>query len=279
MPLFKMPEFLILLIVSLALCCIGFKRFVWFMSIGYGLSAAGIGAALLVMALIRGDYSVIFLIQCLLFVIYGIRLGGFLLVRELKNKGYRAKLEEIGANTAPPIFVSIFMWIYCGAIYVCQAAGPCYRFANGFASKPNVCAYIGVAISAIGILLEATADKQKTAQKAKNPDMPAMEGLFKLCRCPNYFGEILFWTGNIISGIGAVQGAQWIVAIIGYVEIVGVMFSGAKRLEKRHIKNYGSKPEYNAYADKTPILIPFLPIYHMVKPGEEEKAVKKGGKK
>ena len=30
----------ILLVVSLALCSIGFYRFVWFMSVGYGFSAA-----------------------------------------------------------------------------------------------------------------------------------------------------------------------------------------------------------------------------------------------
>lgn len=278
MPLFKMPEFFILFIVSLVLCCVGFKRFVWFMSVGYGISAAGIGAALFVMALVKGEYSVIYLIQCLLFVVYGVRLGGFLLVRELKNKNYQSKMNEIGMNAAPPIFVSIFMWIYCGVIYVFQASAPVYRLVNGGAAAPNAFAYIGTVISAAGIILEALSDKQKSAQKAKNPGMPAMEGLFKMCRCPNYFGEILFWTGAFLSGIGIVNGAQWIIAVIGYVEIVFIMFSGAKRLEKRHIKNYGDKPEYNAYADHTPILIPLLPVYHMVKPGEEDKKSGKEGK-
>ena len=283
-PVIPMPVFLILFIVSMVFCCIGFKRFIWFISVGYGLSAAGIGAAMFVMALIRGGSSVIFLIQCLLFVVYGVRLGGFLLARELKNAGYKAKMNEIGVNAKTPIFVSVFMWLYCGAIYLCQAGAACYRFANGFDAAPNAALYIGVAVSAIGIVLEAIADKQKSAQKAKNPKMPAMEGLFKMCRCPNYFGEILFWTGIIISGIGGVKGAQWIIAILGYVEIVGVMFSGAKRLETRHIKNYGSDPAYNAYADKTPILIPLLPIYHMtsaeaIARDEAKKAAKKAAGK
>lgn len=51
--------------------------------------------------------------------------------------------------------------------------------------------------------------------------------------------------------------------IIGYVLIVVVMISGAKRVETRHIKHYGDKKEYNDYADHTPILFPFIPIYHM----------------
>lgn len=279
MPLFQMPEFAILFAVSLLFCCIGFKRFVWFMSVGYGLSAAGIGLALFVMTLVKGQTSVIYLVQCVLFMVYGVRLGGFLLVRELKNKSYQKKMDEIGMNAKTPIFVSAFMWLFCGFLYICQTSPACYRLLNGFAAQPNVWAYIGAVVSAVGIALEATADKQKSAQKEKNPGMPAMEGLFKLCRCPNYFGEILFWTGVFLSGIGAVQGWQWAVAVFGYIAILGIMFSGAKRLEKRHIKNYGSKPGYHAYADKTPILIPFLPIYHMVKPEDLEKETQKKGKK
>ena len=41
------------------------------------------------------------------------------------------------------------------------------------------------------------------------------------------------------------------------------MFNGAQRLEKRQMKRYGENAEYNEYADKTPIIIPFLPIYHL----------------
>ena len=85
-------------------------------------------------------------------------------------------------------------------------------------------------------------------------------------RCPNYFGEILFWTGVFVSGITAYTGAfQWITAVLGYVCIVYIMVDGAKRMEKGHISRYGSKPEYQAYAQKTPILFPFIPLYHLNK--------------
>ena len=46
----------ILLAVSLALCSIGFYRFVWFMSVGYGFSVAGLGVAMFVMSLVRGQF-------------------------------------------------------------------------------------------------------------------------------------------------------------------------------------------------------------------------------
>ena len=271
MKVFPIPEFLIVTAVSLLLCAIGFKRFVWFMSVGYGVSSAGIGLTLLILSIVNKSIGLGYAMQCILFVIYGVRLGGFLLIRELKNASYKSKLDEIGANAKPPIFVSLFMWLFCGVLYVCQAAGLFYRFTNGYSTSYDVLGYVGIIISIIGIIIEATADKQKSAQKKTNPNMPAMQGLFKLCRCPNYFGEILFWTGCFVSGIKVFAGLQWIIAIIGYCAIVFIMLSGAKRLEKRHIKNYGDKKEYNDYADHTPILIPFVPIYHVVKASEVEK--------
>ena len=272
------PEFWwIPVVVSFALCCMGFYRFVWFMSVGYGLSSAGIGLCMLVMSALGGQFHWLYAVHCLLFVIYGIRLGGFLLLRELKNAKYREKMRQVGGDVKVPVFVAVFMWAYCGFIYVMQASGLVYRYFNGVASSPKVFAYIGCIISLIGMLTEAFADRQKSAQKKENPDMPAMKGLYKLSRCPNYFGEIMFWTGVFISGIGALKGLQWLVAAIGYIEILGVMLSGAKRVEGRHIKNYGNNPEYQRYADTTPLLFPFVPLYHMTSPEKlaKEEAAKK----
>jgi steroid 5-alpha reductase family enzyme len=114
--------------------------------------------------------------------------------------------------------------------------------------------------------LEAIADKQKSEQKKLNPNMVATKGLYKMCRCPNYLGEILFWTGIFVSGVTTYANAgQWIVAIIAYVCIVFIMFNGAQRLEKRQMARYGENAEYNEYANKTPIIIPLLPIYHLNK--------------
>lgn len=265
----------ILLAVSLALCAIGYYRFVWFMSVGYGFSVAGLGAAMFVMSLVRGQFSIPFTILCALCVVYGLRLGLFLFLREVKNARYREKMKEVGGDTKVPVFVAAFMWLFCGAIYVFQSSGAVYRLLNN--SGVNIALYIGIAISAAGIVIEALADKQKGDAKEKNPNMPAMHGLYKMCRCPNYFGEILFWTGLLVSGIGAIRGWQWLPAIIGYVEIVFVMLSGAKRVETRHIKHYGKSAEYNAYADKTPLLFPLIPIYHVT--NEEKIAAEEAAKK
>lgn len=83
-------------------------------------------------------------------------------------------------------------------------------------------------------------------------------------RCPNYLGEILFWTGLTVSSLDTLSGAgQWATVLIAWVCIVFIMFNGAQRLEKRQMARYGSNAEYKAYADATPILLPLVPLYHL----------------
>ena len=253
--------------LSLLVCLCGFKKYVYFMSIGYGFSVAIIGAAMAVMSLM-GIYPAAGLahyLQFALFVIYGFRLSGFLLIRELKNAAYRKTLAEAtGDESKMPFFVKVVMWLTMGVLYTAQTSGVAFRLFNG--GEGTICQWIGIAISAFGIILEAIADQQKSAQKAKRPDMVATEQLYKIVRCPNYFGEILFWTGVTVSSLDILKGAgQWITVIIAYILIVFIMFNGAQRLEKRQMKRYGNNAEYKAYADKTPIIIPLLPIYHLNK--------------
>ena len=251
--------------LSLLVCLCGFKKYVYFMSIGYGFSVAAIGAAMAVLGLM-GSYGTLTLahyIQFALFVIYGFRLSGFLLIREIKNATYRKTLAE-ATGSEVPVFVKFFMWITMGVLYVSQTSGVAFRLFNEAGS--SAIQWVGIAISAFGIGLEAVADKQKSAQKAKRPDMVATEQLYKIVRCPNYFGEILFWTGVTVSCLDCLKGVgQWITVIIAYILIVFIMFNGAQRLEKRQMARYGNNAEYKAYADKTPIIIPLLPVYHLNK--------------
>lgn len=252
--------------LSLLVCLCGFKKFVYFMSIGYGFSVAVIGAAMAVMGLL-GIYpaGIAHYLQFLLFVVYGFRLSGFLLIRELKSASYRKTFQEVAGNDSKiPLFVKVVMWLTMGVLYVSQTSGVAFRLFNG--CETSLVQWIGIAISAFGIGLEAVADQQKSAQKAKRPDMVATEQLYKIVRCPNYFGEILFWTGVTVSCLDILQGAgQWITVFIAYILIVFIMFNGAQRLEKRQMARYGDNAEYKTYVEKTPIIIPLLPIYHLNK--------------
>lgn len=258
----------IILAVCAVLCAVGFYKFVYFLSIGYGFAVAGGGIAILIMALTNGwSEGVLWLalLQCVLFLAYGIRLSGFLLIREIKNAAYRKTLKEAtGDDKKMPIFVLVAIWVCVSVLYMAQVSPMFFRYYNG--AKDMVVPVIGAIVSVLGLILESVADNQKSTQKKENPDMVATKGLYKIVRCPNYLGEIIFWTGVFISGFTAYTGVgQWIMAIVAYIAIVYIMFNGAQRLEKRQMERYGNDEAYNTYADKTPIIIPLLPIYHLNK--------------
>lgn len=261
----------ILLAVCAVMCAVGFYKFVYFLSIGYGFAIAGGGIAIFVMYLINPSATplLLVLIQMVLFIAYGARLSGFLLVRELKNVSF--KKTDVAKDTLAkndekkmPVFVLATIWIFVSILYVAQVSPMLFRYTN--ASTDMIVPCVGIVISILGLILESVADNQKSAQKKVRPDKVATEGLYKIVRCPNYLGEIIFWTGVFISGVTTYQTiGQWITAILAYICIVYIMFNGAQRLEKRQMARYGEDKEYNDYANKTPIIIPLLPIYHLNK--------------
>lgn len=201
----------------------------------------------------------------LLLILYGARLGGYLLIRELKNKAYNDKMKkEIKSGKNMKFFVKCCIWVAAALLYACQTCPVLFRIDNGF--EADVMFIVGISIGFFGLLIESIADIQKSASKKKKPKRFVDKGLYRIVRCPNYFGELLIWTGIFVSGINIYSGVlQWIFAVVGYIGIVYVMFSGARRLEERQNRTYGSDPEYRKYSKKTPIMIPLIPLYSVLK--------------
>ena len=202
----------ILCAVCAVLCAVGFYKFVYFLSIGYGFAVAGGGIAVLVMYLINPTATPLWivLVQTALFIAYGARLSGFLLIRELKNVTFKktdVAKETLAKNGEKkmPVFVLATIWVSVAVLYTAQVSPMLFRYDN--ASTDVIVPVIGFAVSAFGLILEAWADKQKSAQKKERPDMVATKGLYRICRCPNYLGEIIFWTGVFVSGMTAYQPA------------------------------------------------------------------------
>ena len=250
-------------IVSALGCCMGFHEFVWFMSVGYGFAVMCIGIFHLIFGFVNASLTAAAAVMAVLFVIYGYRLGGYLLKRELTNAAYRKTLESTGSTRRMSIPVSACMWLFCTWLYVAETSALTYRVINR--AGDNIFVWLGVLIMAAAIIGEATADHQKSAAKKINPGRFCDTGLFRYVRCPNYFSEILFWLGVTVSGIGAVQGRQWIMVLIAFVLITFVMYNSAQRLELRHEKTYGLDPEYQKYSDTVPLLFPFTKQYHSMK--------------
>lgn len=253
-------EILIILIAILVVCMLGFKKYIWFISIGYGLSIFIVG----LMTLILFDKTPALIISSIILMGYGLRLGGFLAYRELKSSSYNKKMKnEISDGSNMTFLLKIAMWIMCAILYLFMTSPVIYRFINN--DGMDTCFIVGMVISVIGIFIESLSDYQKSKSKKINPNKICTSGLFKIVRCPNYFGEMLIWTGVFVSSFTTLTSFQWLISIIGYIGIIYIMFSGARRLELRQERTYKDDKEYREYAKKTPILLPLIPLYSVKK--------------
>ena len=261
-----MSYLLILLAVSLLISAVGWIYFIYFFSLGYGYGVAAL--AITMIALFSGAITTPTAILCTLLFLFGCRLGTYLLIREKKTAAYRKILYDPSLQQKKPIFVVITVWLFCAILYVAQVSPVAFRLANTVEGEDVsvLWAWIGATVMLLGIALEAISDAQKSKAKKKNSKRFVDTGLYRIVRCPNYLGEVVIWTGSLLSGIGAgLTVWQWVIAAIGYIGILYVMFSGARRLELRQNEVYGNDSEYQAYVKKTPILIPLLPIHSLAK--------------
>lgn len=86
--------FLIIFPTALAVSAVGFHRYIWFISIGYGFSIAAIGTALLIMFGVRHELTAVTAVMAALLVVYGLRLGGYLLAREYRSSSYHKVMQQ-----------------------------------------------------------------------------------------------------------------------------------------------------------------------------------------
>ena len=255
-----------LLALAFAVSAIGWVYFIYFFSIGYGFAISALSVASVI--IFRDVITWPALLFCAVMFVYGIRLGMFLLLREKRSASYKKILYQPENTTKKPFFVMMMIWISCALLYVGQMSPVAFYLGN---LRDGVMVHegwmwAGAVVAAIGVAIEIIADAQKSAAKKVNANRFVDTGIYRMVRCPNYFGEVLMWTGSFIICFGACCTLwQWIIAGLGYIGIVYVMFSGARRLELRQTETYGKDPEFQAYIKKTPLLIPFLPIYSVAK--------------
>jgi steroid 5-alpha reductase family enzyme len=123
-------------------------------------------------------------------------------------------------------------------------------------------AVVGLIVWIIGFALEAVADAQKRRFRADpaNHDRFISTGLWAWSRHPNYFGEIVLWTGIAIISVPALSGWQWVTLISPvFVFVLLTRISGIPLLEKKADATWGGQDEYERYKSKTPALLPLPP--------------------
>lgn len=250
--------------VCLAVSALGFRRVEYFVSLGYAFSIAV--EALVFTALFRETLDLSTIAQSALLLAYGLRLGSFLLNRQSAPSFERERLASVERGARVRGGLRLIIWVSVAVLYVLMYSPALLSLlaqSRGFA-MPSI--PYGLVIMLVGLGIESLADWQKSRFKAANPQAFCSVGLFGMVRCPNYFGEMVFWCGVFISGSAAYhQLLDWLVAGAGLVAIILVMLGSARRLELKQDERYGADPAYLAYGHSVPVLVPLLPVYSLKK--------------
>jgi len=186
--------------------------------------------------------------------VWGLRLGSFLF-RRVHMTGKDGRFDEIKFS-----FARFFMAWTVQALWIFATAFPAWIiFASDRPSDVDLWVVLGSLLWLAGFVIEVIADRQKSAFRIAHPDGARWidEGLWSMAQHPNYFGEILLWTGLCLTGCGFYEGMQWL-ALISPLFVYGLLRhgSGVPLLQERAQKRWGNDPDYQAYLNKTNLLIP-----------------------
>ena len=118
----------LLLAVTAVISAVGWIYFVYFFSIGYGLSISALAVATAV--IFRDNLTVSSAILLGVLFVYGIRLATYLLMRERKSASYKKILYQPEISQRKPFFVMLMIWVSCALLYVGQISPATFYLAN-----------------------------------------------------------------------------------------------------------------------------------------------------
>jgi len=189
----------------------------------------------------------------LLITFWAIRLGSFLFMRIHKDG------EDKRFRTIKPSATQFFMtWTLQGLwVSLCSMCA-LTAISSDTGVVVNILFYIGFGLFLYGFITEIVADMQKTAFRSipENKDKFITTGLWAKSRHPNFFGEIVLWTGIAVMSFSSLKGFQYLTLISPiFTYLLLVYVSGIRMLEARADKKWGNDKEYIKYKAETPALI------------------------
>ncbi|KAF1992046.1 DUF1295-domain-containing protein [Aulographum hederae CBS 113979] len=217
--------------------------------------------------------------------IWATRLGTFLFSRITAENGTDSRFENI--RTSPSKFAVAFFaqatWVSLCLLPVTllNSLSPA-AVTSPFPRALYPIPLLGLSLYAAGILLEATADRQKSQwmkekKEKKHSEEFLTRGLWGRSRHPNYFGEISLWTGIAVAagGVlvtgpaqaalglgGGLAGRMGVVmacaASPGFVTFLLTKVSGIPLSENKYDERYGDRKDYQEWKQNTPMLVPKL---------------------
>lgn len=220
--------------------------------------AGGIGfmSATIFLLLATPHVSLLGWILGLMVIIWSARLSTFLFRRVLASKG-DDRFDDIKQDR-----LRFFLTWTLQALWVVATASAAWAgITSSRAINFHWVSVIGIFLWLIGFAFEAVADHQKSVFKAEpsNKGRFISTGLWSLSRHPNYFGEITLWIGVLITAAPVLNGWQWVALLSPLiVSTLLTKVSGIPLLEKKADQRWGGQPDYEAYKETTPVLIPRL---------------------
>ena len=125
----------------------------------------------------------------------------------------------------------------------------------GIVSKEslNILAIIGFIISIASVFIQAVSDFQMDLFKKNKPFSNEFidRGLWRYCRHPNYYAEVLFWWGIWILQMG-INPKIWM-TIIGPIVVTTLFIFISIPMMEKHILS--SKPSYSVYQRQVAMFI------------------------
>ena len=172
----------------------------------------------------------------LLITFWAIRLGSFLFMRIHKDG------EDKRFRTIKPSATQFFMtWTLQGLwVSLCSMCA-LTAISSDTGVVVNILFYIGFGLFLYGFITEIVADMQKTAFRSipENRDKFITTGLWAKSRHPNFFGEIVLWTGIAVMSFSSLKGLQYLTLISPiFTYLLLVYVSGSKNARSiEQIKN------------------------------------------
>ena len=211
--------------------------------------------AITIFSILTNNLSVVKLTAAAIVLLWAFRLGSYLLYR-IKIMGRDKRFDDkrnsfvrFGGFWA---LQAITAWIVMLPVTL--------LFGAVSADEITPLVAFGVAISVFGIFFETVADLQKFIfiQDKKNKGKWIETGLWKYSRHPNYFGEILVWSGIYLITLEYLTRTDLLLSAVSplFITVMLVFVSGIPLLEKSADKKWSRNAKYRKYKEETSILVP-----------------------